>query len=54
MLHAIDRLRRDEQGAVSVEYSFLLLIIAFGVIYGATQIGEETKSPFEALSNGIP
>jgi Flp pilus assembly pilin Flp len=54
MLSAIDRLRRDQQAAVSIEYSFLLLIIAIGIVYGATHIGEATKTPFENLVKGIP
>ena len=44
---------QDEDGAVAIEYSLILLIIVLGLIYGATMIGSKTATPFNTLSARI-
>lgn len=46
-------LLRDEGGAVAIEYALILGLLSMAVVYGATQIGGRTISPFNVIANNF-
>jgi pilus assembly protein Flp/PilA len=50
---AINHLRRDEQGAVYVEYALLLTLIALVIVGGATALGLNINDLFTSIAGYI-
>jgi len=57
MRYAINFFRRDESGATMVEYGLLVGLIALVVALGATILGQDISTMFNAIGTflaGIP
>jgi pilus assembly protein Flp/PilA len=57
MLKLVKRFRRDDEGATMVEYGLLVGLIALVVALGATVLGQDISTMFNAIGtylSGLP
>ena len=50
----IGRFIRDEGGITAIEYALLGVLVALAIIVGATALGTQLNTAFEAVKNSIP
>jgi Flp pilus assembly pilin Flp len=53
-MHLIVKFSYDDSGATSVEYAFLLALIAIGIISGVQAFGSAVRGLFQSGSDAFP
>ena len=53
MLHLINRLRREEQGAALVEYGMLVGLIAVICVAAVTLLGQDVSGAFSLIADAL-
>lgn len=53
MKNLFARFAKDESGATAIEYGLIATLIAVAIIVGATAVGTQLNSTFQAISTKI-
>jgi|HubBroStandDraft_5_1064220.scaffolds.fasta_scaffold771134_2 pilus assembly protein Flp/PilA len=53
MLHLLNSMIRDEEGATMVEYGLLVALIALVALVGVTTLGQSVSSVFNNVAGSV-